>query len=93
VIVSFSHKGLEALYRTGSKKGVQAQHVNKLRRILTALDVAADPKDLDIPGFRTHSLTGQREGQWSITVNGNWRVTFRFTTHNDIELTNYEDYH
>ncbi len=92
VIVGFRHKGLEALYRTGRKAGVQAAHVPKLRRILSALDVAQVPADVDIPGFRLHGLRGSMAGQWSIWVNGNWRVTFRFVD-TDVELVDYQDYH
>jgi len=92
VITSFRHKGLEALYRSGSKKGVQAEHVDKLQRILSALDVALSPEDLTIPSFRTHPLKGKLAGHWSIWVNGNWRVTFRFVEQ-DVELLDYQDYH
>jgi hypothetical protein len=56
VIVSFRHKGLEWLYRDGSKKGVQPAHVPKLLRVLSALDVAQIPEDLAVPAFRTHAL-------------------------------------
>ena len=92
VIVSFRHKGLEALYERNSTKGVQAEHAPKLRRILSALDVAVAPGDLDIPGFRLHPLKGRLRGHWSIWVSGNWRVTFRFID-SDIELVDYLDYH
>ena len=92
VIVSFRHKGLERLYRAGTKAGVQAGHVPKLRRILSALDVAVGPDDLAIPSFRTHRLKGDLAGHWSIWVSGNWRVTFRFTD-GDVELVDYQDYH
>ena len=92
VIVSFRHKGLKALYQRGSKKGVQAGHVDKLLRILSALDVAQSPDDLAIPSFRTHPLKGKFAGHWSIWVNGNWRVTFRFVEQ-DVELVDYQDYH
>lgn len=92
MIVSFRHKGLEALYRLDSIRGVQAEHADKLRRILSVLDVAHGPKDLEIPGFGVHALKGKLAGRWSITVSGNWRVTFRFID-NDVELLDYEDYH
>ena len=92
MIVSFRHKGLEQLYREGQKRGVQASHVPKLLRILSALDVAQSPVDLSIPGFRTHELRGALTGHWSIWVNGNWRVTFRFIDA-DVELVDYMDYH
>jgi toxin HigB-1 len=92
VIVSFRHKGLEQRYRDGSKRGLEAAHVPKLMRILSALDVAQTAADLAIPSFRTHPLKGDLTGLWSIWVNGNWRVTFRFVE-NDVELVDYQDYH
>ena len=92
MIVSFRHKGLEAPYRGRSKKGVQPGHVDKLQRILSALDVALSPEDLIIPSFRTHPLKGELAGHLSIWVNGNWRVTFRFVEQ-DVELVDYQDYH
>ena len=92
MIVSFRHKGLEQLYRSGRKSGVQTAHVAKLLRILSALDVAQTPADLAIPGFRTHELRADMAGHWSIWVNGNWRVTFRFIGA-DVELVDYRDYH
>ena len=90
--MSFQHKGLEALYRTGSKKGVRGDHVPKLRRILSALDVAETEVDLAIPSFRIHRLKGRPGRAVVDLVNGNWRVTFRFVN-TDIELVDYEDYH
>jgi len=92
VIVSFRHTGLRALYESGSARGVRADHVPKLSRILSALDVATEPKDLDLPSFRLHALKGERQGSWAIWVNGNWWVTFRFLQ-GDVELVGYEDYH
>ncbi len=59
---------------------------------LAALDTAATIKDMDIPGFRFHPLKGERKGSWSITVSGNWRVTFEFRDGNAY-IINYEDYH
>ncbi|MEY3732879.1 MAG: hypothetical protein RL347_238 [Actinomycetota bacterium] len=92
VIASFCHKGMEALYERNSTKGIQAEHAPKLRRILSALDVAVAPGDLDIPGFRLHRLKGRLRGHWSIWVSGNWRVTFRFID-TDVELVDYLEYH
>ncbi len=92
MIVSFRHKGLETLYRTNSASGLHAAHLSKLRRILAALDAAASPTDLNQPGYKLHPLKGDLKGHWSIWVNGNWRVTFRFVG-NDTELVDYRDYH
>jgi len=92
VIVSFRHKGLRAFYETGSTRGIQAEHAGKLSLILAALDVATAPAELDLPPFRIHALKGKQKGYWSIWVNGNWRVTFRFLE-TDVELVDYLDYH
>lgn len=92
MIISFRHKGLETLYRTGSSRGVQAAHAPKLNRILAALDAATSPAELGQPGYRLHSLKGELKGHWSMWVNGNWRVTFRFVGA-DVELVDYQDYH
>jgi len=92
MIAGFRHKGLEALYLTGSAKGIQPAHKKKLQRILLALSAAAGPEDLSQPGFGLHPLKGNMAGHWSIWVNGNWRVVFRFVGQ-DVELVDYLDYH
>jgi proteic killer suppression protein len=92
MIKSFRHKGLRRLYETGDTAGVQASHVKRLRFQLSALDTAGTIDDMDISGFRLHPLKGDMKGRWSITVNGNWRVTFEFKDGNACVL-DYEDYH
>ena len=92
MIKSFKHKGLEKFYGSGSTKGIQANHVKKLRMQLTALDTAKSIDDMDIPGYRLYQLTGDRRGIWTITVNANWRLTFEFEEGN-VYILNYEDYH
>lgn len=59
-------------------KGLDSRHIPKLRLVLTALDVASEPDDLRLPSFRLHKLSGDREGQWSVTVQASWRIVFRF---------------
>ena len=92
MIKSFKHKGLEKFYESGSTKGIQANHAKKLRMQLVALDTAQSIDDMDIPGYRLHQLTGDREGIWTISVNANWRLTFEFEEGN-VYIFNYEDYH
>lgn len=92
MITSFRHKGLQAFYDTGTTRGIQAAHSAKLKRILQMLDAATEPGGMDIPGFRLHPLKGKLKGHWSVFVNGNWRVTFRFMGA-DAELVDYQDYH
>ena len=92
MIKSFKHKGLERFYHRGSTAGIQSAHAKKLRLILSNLDQAETPDDMDLPGLRLHELKGDRKNIWSVSVNGNWRVTFRFDGR-DVEIVNYEDYH
>lgn len=92
MIRSFAHKGLEAFFRTGSKAGIQPAHAQRLRRLLGRLDLSESPRDMNVPGWRLHPLTGDLAGLWSVWVNGNWRLTFRFVD-GDAELVDYRDYH
>jgi len=92
MIISFRHKGLERLYRIGSTAGVRQSHVDRLLMILSILDAASAPRDLALPGLRLHGLKGGLQGHWSVWVNGNWRITFRFAG-SDVELLDYRDYH
>lgn len=45
-----------------------------------------------VPNWRLHALKGNLAGHWAITVNGNWRLTFRFEN-GDALLVDYQDYH
>ena len=92
MIKSFKHKGLQIFFETGNTRGIQSNQVSKLRLQLAALDTATNIDDIDIPGYRLHKLKGSRKNIWSITVNGNWRITFNFTDGN-VYIVNYEDYH
>ena len=92
MIVSFRHKGLQKYFETGSLAGIQAVHAKRLKMQLTALETAHVIDDMDIPGFRLHPLKGEAKGRWSVSVNGNWRMTFEFTNGNAYVL-DYEDYH
>ncbi len=89
MINGFNHKGLEKFFVSGSKSGIQAKH---LRLILGRLNVAMSPMDMNLPGLRLHELTGNKKGIWSVTVSGNWRVTFRFKGEN-VDVVDYLDYH
>jgi proteic killer suppression protein len=92
MIKSFQHKGLQAFFETGSKAGIQAQHAQKLNRVLVRLDMAKTANDVNVPGWRLHPLTGNLSGHYSIVVSGNWRITFKFENE-DVILVNYQDYH
>jgi len=86
------HKGLRALAKNGNARQLPSDLVPRLRRILTALEVAQDPGDIATrPGYRLHPLKGDLAGMWSISVSGNWRVVFRFQDREvvDVDLVDY----
>lgn len=92
VIRSFRHKGVERFFKTGSKAGIQAAHAPRLARQLAALNVARQPSDMNVPGWGLHPLKGKLSNHWSVSVSGNWRLTFTFND-GDAELVDYQDYH
>jgi proteic killer suppression protein len=92
MILTFRHKGLEAFFKTGSTARIQAIHAKRLRELLTALNVASGLQDLSRPSWRLHGLSGDRNGFHAVTVQANWRLTFRFVGA-DVELLDYLDYH
>jgi toxin HigB-1 len=92
VIKSFRHKGLKRLFETGERRGVAGDLADRLRRQLDVLNRARTTADMNLPGYRLHRLKGNRSGTWSVTVSGNWRMTFTFEGEDafDVDL---EDYH
>ncbi len=78
MIGSIRHKGLKRLHEDDNPRGVNAEHVEKLRDILARLNAAGAVADMDMPGFKVHALKGDRKSFWAVTVRANWRVIFRF---------------
>lgn len=92
MIRSFRHKGIQRYFEKGSKAGIQAQHESGLRLMLSRLDDAKAPDDMDAPGWKLHQLKGDLKGHWAVWVDGNWRLTFTFEGE-DAVLVDYLDYH
>jgi toxin HigB-1 len=92
MIRSYRHKGLQRFAETGSKAGIQPAHAKRLRNLLTALNAASGPSDMNAPGYGLHPLRGNMEGHWSVSISGNWRLTFAFEGEDAI-LVDYQDYH
>ncbi|CNG98567.1 putative proteic toxin protein [Yersinia thracica] len=92
MIKSWKHKGLQRFFETGSAAGINPQHVKRLRDRLRFIDLAETIEDVNVAGYKLHPLQGDRENIWSVTVSGNWRITFKFTD-GDAFILNYEDYH
>ncbi|WP_459937605.1 type II toxin-antitoxin system RelE/ParE family toxin [Desulfonatronum parangueonense] len=76
MIKSFRHRGLERYFLKGNSPGIQARHEKRIRLILARLNVSTSTRDMNLPGLRLHELTGIRKGTWSVSVSGNWRITF-----------------
>ncbi len=92
-IRSIRHEGLKRFVEDDDPKGLRRDLVDRIRNVLTALIVAEDLTSLQsLPGWRVHLLTGDRKGTWSISVSGNWRITFELAG-DDICNLNLEDYH
>jgi proteic killer suppression protein len=91
VIHSFKHRGLKRLYELDDRRGIRPDLVNAVLEILTVLDRATTPLAMNLPGYRLHSMKGDLKGYWSVTVNANWRIIFRFEGAGafDVELIDY----
>jgi proteic killer suppression protein len=92
MIRSFKHRGLERFFATGSKAGIQPAHARKLVKILTLLNRILRVEQMGVAGWDLHPLKGELSGYWSVKLNGNWRVTFRFEN-GEAEVVDYQDYH
>ncbi len=92
MIRSFKHKGLERFFRRGDYRGIPGPNAARIERILDRLDEAPQPTDMNLPGYKFHALVGDRAGEYSVTVTGNVRITFRFEGE-DATHVNLEDYH
>ncbi len=92
MIARFRHKGLKTLFESGSARGVQPEHVKRLRLILARLNACRSPQDMNLPGLGLHSLKGKLGGHFAVSVSGNWRVVFRFEGVDAVDV-DYMDYH
>ncbi len=79
MIISFRHKGLEALYERNQTRGVSQALVKRVKQILALLDSAKTVEDMNLPGLRLHPLKGELQGFYAVSVSGNWRIIFEFS--------------
>ena len=91
MIQRFRHRGLKRLYEKDERRGLPADQLDKIARILARLDEADGPDSMDLPGFRLHPLKGDLKGFWSVSVSGNWRIVFRFEGGDacDVDMVDY----
>jgi len=92
MIIGFKHRGLQRFYEKDDRRRLNPEHVQKIKTILSMLDVAERPDEMAVASFRFHALTGNKQGVYSVTVRANWRITFKFERGNAYDV-NLEDYH
>jgi proteic killer suppression protein len=93
-IESIRHKALRRFAETGSSKGLPSGSVDRLRNMLAYIDAIGSEEELLLPpNFGAHRLTGDRKGQWALTITRNWRLTFRVNAASGVEDMDLEDYH
>ena len=93
MIESITHKGLRLLWEKNDPSKLPAEQLEKIRRILSALNAAKTLEPLRmVPGYKLHPLSGELKGFWSVWVTGNYRIYFRFEDGNVSDI-NYSDYH
>ncbi len=92
MIKTFKSKALQKLYHTGSSAGVPKERESKIVMLLDLMEAADKPDDLAMPGTGFHRLKGDRKGQYSVAVSGNWRIVFEFDGEGFIAV-NLGDYH
>lgn len=94
MIKSFKHKGLRLLWEEGKTSKLPAEQISRIERMLEVIDSATDvPDDFGaFPNWNTHKLSGDLKDYWSVKVNKNYRIIFRFDGQyaHDID---YVDYH
>ena len=92
-IRSVRHRGLRPLIEANDDRGIRRDLVDSVRKIVAVLILASDMNGVQgPPGWRMHQLAGDRAGTWSISVSGNWRITFEVED-KTIEPLDLEDYH
>jgi proteic killer suppression protein len=92
MIRRFRHRGLKRLFEDDDRRGLKAQQLENIRRVLARLNRSAEPAHMDLPGWRLHPLKGELAGFWSVTISANWRIVFRFED-GDATDVDYLDYH
>ena len=92
MIKTFADRHTQELYLTGKSRRFPPDITRRATRRLEYIDLATGLDDLKVPlSNRLHGLERDREGQFSISVNDQWRICFRFVDGDafDVELTDY----
>jgi proteic killer suppression protein len=88
----FADKETQQLFIIGKSRSIPSDLIKRAIRRLEYIHYASNPTDLLVPpSNRLHALKGDRKGQYSISINGQWRICFRFVEGDafDVEITDY----
>jgi proteic killer suppression protein len=88
----FADKTLQKFWRSGRPKGLDSRSVDRLKKLLSLLDAASEPKDMNQPGYAFHALTGNRAGQYAVEIRANHRLVFEWEDGEAVRVR-IEDYH
>ena len=88
----FSDKTLQKFWRSGRPKGIDSRSVDRLKELLSMLDAATRPEDLNQPGYAFHALTGNRAGQYAVEIRASHRLVFEWEDDEPVRVR-MEDYH
>lgn len=92
MIRSFADAETERMFASGKSRRLPPPILRRAIMRLTQVDAAVAVEDLRLPpSNRLELLTGNRSGQWSIRINEQWRVCFRFAAGDafDVEIVDY----
>ena len=92
MIKSIKSKPLKNFFEKGDTSKLQPHHIRRIRILLGNLHLATSPEMMDQSGYKFHELKGDRRGFYSVWINGNYRLTFRFIGLDAFDV-DYEDYH
>ena len=92
MIETFKHKGIKEFFTKGKGDKIPSKYKRKIKMILEILNAASDLNDINFPGSNLHKLQGEMKEYWSVKVNGNWRIIFKFDQGKVFDV-NFIDYH
>ena len=92
MIKTFADKETQRVFVSGKSKKIPSDLIRRAIRRLEYIHWATNINDLRVPpSNRLHALKGDREAQYSISINNQWRICFRFIDGDafDVEITDY----
>ena len=91
MIQNFRHKGLQRYWTRSGASGLRPDWVKKIGILLDALEAAQSPEDMAMTGAGFHALKGDLKGFYSIRINKQWRICFRWQDGHawDVEISDY----